>query len=79
MAHLDPRRAGAARAAHPSDDTLERLVLGMIRDPSELVPLEEHLLACPECVARTEAWEEFVWTIRSSLFQSAPDILKSRG
>jgi hypothetical protein len=40
---------------HISDEDLERYYLGMVKEESELAPLEEHLLACPHCVARAEA------------------------
>jgi len=35
---------------HISEHDLERYHLGMVADESELANLEEHLLACSECV-----------------------------
>ena len=63
MAHL-PADTVAPRARsynpgwmawqHITDDDLERYCLGMIKDETELAPIEEHLLACPDCVQRAE-------------------------
>jgi anti-sigma factor RsiW len=53
--------------AHISDDSLERYCLGRIKDEAELAPLEEHLLACPECVERAEEEQELVDWIRAAL------------
>jgi len=57
------RGYASAEAGHPSEDLLERYVIGVVRDESELAPLEEHLLACPSCVARTERMEDYIWSI----------------
>jgi len=35
-----------------SDQDLERLILGTVKDEAELAPLEEHLLVCAECIER---------------------------
>jgi hypothetical protein len=37
---------------HISDRDLERFILGMVTDESELAPLEQHLLVCAECIDR---------------------------
>jgi len=66
----------AANAMHPSEDDLERYAMGVLRDQYELASLEEHLLACPTCVARTEALEDYVWKIRPSLRQSLIDVIE---
>ena len=39
---------------HISDDDLERFILGMVKDESELESLEQHLLVCAECIDRAE-------------------------
>lgn len=66
-------------ASHPSEDLLERYVIGVVRNQSELAPLEEHLLACPSCVARTEQMEDYIWSIRSALGQSWIQVIESGG
>ena len=74
------RRSGTspfADSAHPSENDLERYAMGALRDESELASLEEHLLACPACVARTEALEDYVWSIRPSLRQFLIDVIES--
>jgi hypothetical protein len=55
---------------HVSDEDLERYYLGMVKDESELTPLEEHLLACPQCVARAEASQDYVDAIRTAAVQA---------
>jgi anti-sigma factor RsiW len=52
---------------HISDHDLERYYLGMVREEAELAPLEEHLLACPACVARAEETQDYVDAIRAAL------------
>ena len=72
-------RRTATNATHPDDDSLERYAMGAIRDESELAALEEHLLACPACVARAEDWDQYVWSVRSSLTQSWIQVIESGG
>lgn len=43
----------------------------MISSEDELARFEEHLLACPECVARAEQAEEYVDLLRSTLLQTS--------
>lgn len=52
---------------HISDHNLERYYLGMVKDEAELAPLEEHLLACPACVERVEAIQDYVDALRAAL------------
>jgi len=73
------RGCASTEAGHPSEDLLERYVIGVVRDESELAPLEEHLLACPSCVARTERMEDYFWSIRSALGQSWIQVIESGG
>ena len=49
---------------HLSDHDLERYYLGMVTKEDELAPLEEHLLACPFCVARAEETQDYVDDVR---------------
>jgi hypothetical protein len=51
---------------HISDEDLERYYLGMVTDEAERTPLEEHLLACPQCVAGAEASQDYVDAIRAA-------------
>ena len=53
---------------HLTDTDLERYYLGMMTDEAELPALEEHLLACPACVARAEASDEYVDAVRAATF-----------
>ena len=52
---------------HITDHDLERYYLGMVEEEGELARLEEHLVACPECVARAEHTELYVDALRSAL------------
>jgi len=52
---------------HISDDDLERYYLGMVKEEAELASLEEHLLACPACVERAEAAQDYVDAIRAAM------------
>ena len=70
-------RCTATNATHPNEDSLERYAMGVIRDESELAAIEEHLLACPACVARAEDWDRYVWSVRSSLSQSWIQVIES--
>jgi len=56
--------------SHITHHDLERYYLGMIQSEAELVRLEEHLLACPECVARAEEAEQYVDILRAALLQT---------
>ena len=48
------RRYNSDWMGHISNEDLERYCLGWIKDEAELAPIEEHLLACSECVERAE-------------------------
>jgi hypothetical protein len=52
---------------HISEENLELHYLGMIKDEAELGAVEEHLLACHQCIERAEAAEAFVNTLRELL------------
>ena len=47
-----------------SDHYLVLFVLGMVKDESELASLEQHLLACAECIDRADETFRFVGTIK---------------
>jgi hypothetical protein len=46
---------------------LERYYFGMVIDETELAPLEEHLIACLECVERAKESDAFVDSMRRAL------------
>jgi hypothetical protein len=60
---------------HISDHDLERYYLGMVpKDSPEKAALEEHLLACAECVARAEESDVYVDAIRATVIQGNFDL-----
>ena len=59
---------------HISDHDLERYHLGMVEDEAELSPLEEHLLACPECAERAEEVATYVDTQRAAIITGGFDL-----
>ena len=74
-----PRAALAQTSAHQahgthSDHDLERYHLGIVVDEAKLAPLEEHLLACPECVARAEQTAVYVDTLRAAIIEGNFDL-----
>ncbi len=54
-------------ALHIACEDLERYHLGMVREESELAPIEEHLLVCPACRKRAEEVAEWVDAIKSAV------------
>jgi hypothetical protein len=54
---------------HVRDDDLERYYLGMITDEAELAQLEQHLLACPQCVDRAEESDAYVDAMRAAIIR----------
>lgn len=52
--------------SHISDEELELYCLGRATN-EQLAPIEEHLLACPECVNRAERMLEAIDTLREAL------------
>lgn len=54
---------------HIPDDVLEKYLLHRLSEP-ELAPVEEHLLVCEKCRARTEEIEEFVTVTQAALRES---------
>jgi anti-sigma factor RsiW len=59
---------------HITDHDLERYYLGMASDDIELARIEEHLLACPECVARAEESNRRVDLIRQAVILGDYDL-----
>ena len=52
---------------HISEHNLERFVLGMVKDESELELLEQHLLVCAECIGRADETFHYVGTMKRGL------------
>jgi hypothetical protein len=50
---------------HATDESLERYAMQLLPD-SELRPLEEHLLTCPNCLDRLQSELEFVTAMRDA-------------
>jgi hypothetical protein len=48
-----------------TDESLERYAMQMLPE-SELGPLEEHLLTCPNCLDRLQSAIEFVTAMRDA-------------
>ena len=48
-----------------TDESLERYAMQMLPE-SELGPLEEHLLTCPNCLDRLQSEIEFVTAMRDA-------------
>jgi hypothetical protein len=59
---------------HISDHDLERYHLDMVKDEAELAPLEEHLLACAECVRRAEETADYVDAMRGGIIMGNFDL-----
>ena len=59
---------------HLCVDDLERHYLGMVRDKAELVIIEEHLLACPQCVELAEETAQDVDRIRQAIITGNFDL-----
>ncbi len=51
---------------HLSDEALELYCLGRATN-EELAPIEEHLLACPDCLSRAERMLETIDSLREAL------------
>ena len=57
-------------SCHLTDHELEQYYLGMLEAEPELAQVEEHLLCCPECVARAEDTQYWVDAMRVALLQT---------
>lgn len=53
---------------HASDEQLELYCLGRATN-EDLAPIEEHLLECPECLARAEAMLATIDSLRAALWR----------
>ena len=59
---------------HICEHDLERYHLGMVLEESELGALEEHLLACSDCVYRAEETDRTIDLIRRTLILGNHDL-----
>ena len=50
---------------HVTDDSLERYAMQALHG-SDVIPMEEHLLICPDCRKRCQAEIEFVAAMREA-------------
>jgi len=50
---------------HIAEDALECYAMGKLSD-EENVPLEEHLLICPQCQTRLEQMDEYIQVIKAA-------------
>jgi hypothetical protein len=50
---------------HVNDDTLERYAMQVLPE-SEVGPMEEHLLICPDCRERLQAEIDYVTAMRDA-------------
>jgi hypothetical protein len=57
---------------HISDHDLERYYLGMVTTESELVHVEEHILACPSCAIPADEARDYVDAIRVAAMLREP-------
>ncbi|MGD0778766.1 MAG: hypothetical protein ABSC05_38805 [Candidatus Solibacter sp.] len=69
-----PISAALIGMEHISDHDLERYHLGMVIEGPELAQVEEHLLACPECVERAEQCAAYVDTLRAAIIAGDFDL-----
>jgi anti-sigma factor RsiW len=60
--------------AHISDEELERYCLGTITEEFELAPMEEHILACPDCAVRAERTQAYVDAVRAAASKGGHDL-----
>lgn len=73
-----PCRAMRRVMGHLPEEDLELYCLGRATN-GQLAPIEEHLLECPECVARAEAMLEVIDSLRAALWRLERDKHRSGG
>jgi len=56
----------ARRRRHPDEQTLEGYLLGTL-PLGKAKRIEEHLVACPECVDSSEKLEDYIRSMRAAL------------
>ena len=55
-----------SRREHPDESALENYLLGLL-SPRVAKRIEQHLLACPECVEAAEEVKEYIRSMRAAL------------
>lgn len=63
----------ARQGKHPDEQTLEAYLLGTL-PLRKGKRIEEHLLACPECVGRSEKLEDYIRSMRAALGHQNPKL-----
>jgi len=58
-------------SCHPTNDALERYLLGISQD--DIPHLEEHLISCPDCVDQAEAVQSWIDSLRSCASSARSD------
>lgn len=54
---------------HLSEDSIEKYLLGLIREGPRFDSIEEHLLGCPACTARAEEIAKYIDAMRAAAAQ----------
>jgi hypothetical protein len=72
--NVPPAAALDRHGTHFPINDLERYHLGMVIEEPELAQIEEHLLACPECVERAERTAAYVDTLRAAIIAGDFDL-----
>ena len=65
------------RERHPNEQTLEAYLVGSL-PLREAKRIEEHVLACPECVGASEELERYIRSMRVALDLGKPKLAIAR-
>lgn len=67
----------AKRGGHPDERTLEAYLLGSL-PLRKAKQIEEHVLACPECVGASEELDHYLRSMRAALGSEKPKLAIAR-
>ena len=67
----------AGQGPHPDEETLEAYLLGLL-PLRKAARIEEHVLACPECVDTAKELEEYIRAMREALGSKKTIVRKAR-
>ncbi len=67
----------ARQGKHPDEETLEAYLLGLV-PRRKAKRIEEHMLACPECVDAAKELEEYIRAMRATLDNKTTIARKAR-
>jgi hypothetical protein len=63
------------KLGHVDDHDLERYYhLGMVTQDAEIDRMEQHLIACVECVRRAEETQDYVDAIQAAIIKGNPNL-----